>query len=232
MEKKAKKERAKNKPKEPKTKMKLACDRLDKLLEAEGRGAAAKLAAALGVSSQAVTAYRYGTTDASLDTIIAMADYYGKSVDWFLGRTHESNWSADQTVKEISTYTGLSSDAVEQLHEWVHTSTKEQLDTLLPGVVSNLIANGANVLKCLRDYIIKASFIDKFHYQIIVTERSKDRDYYDDTTFDKPVIESFRMPPQAYLNTNKLLLMDSIDDFVDQEVKNMNDTRGDKDGKH
>ena len=232
MEKKAKKERAKNKPKEPKTKMKLACDRLDKLLEAEGRGAAAKLAAALGVSSQAVTAYRYGTTDASLDTIIAMADYYGKSVDWFLGRTDENNWSADQTIREISAYTGLSSDAVERLHEWLHADVKTSMDSLLPGEISSMIDNGSNVLKGIQDYKTAIYGAKQYDYIVHISARTDHSDPFEDLISNKRTIAAIRLNPEVYLNSTKLFLMKSIDDYVVQVLEETNEMKGADDGKH
>lgn len=98
----------------------LAADRLDDLLLEEGRGAAAKLAAELNVEPQAISNYRRGIADPTMDNLIKIAEHYHVSVDWLLGRLPKENRSTNADVRSVSDYTGLSSAAVETLHYW-HT---------------------------------------------------------------------------------------------------------------
>ena len=43
----------------------------------------------LGVSTRAYTHYEVGDRDMSPETLIALADYYGVTVDYLLGRTDD-----------------------------------------------------------------------------------------------------------------------------------------------
>lgn len=72
----------------------------------EGNGLAQKeLAAVLHVSNGTISNYESGIHSPNLDTLCAIADYYGVSVDYLLGRT-DSPYAEKELMKCISgTYT-------------------------------------------------------------------------------------------------------------------------------
>ena len=125
-----------------KEKSHLAADRLDDLLLKEGRGAAAKLAAELNVEPQAISNYRRGIADPTMDNLIKIAEHYHVSVDWLLGRLPKENRSDDELVRVAANYTGLSSDAVEKLHTWQQPNTQfEGRTKSWTKMLSNLIVS-------------------------------------------------------------------------------------------
>jgi len=50
-----------------------------------------QLAEILNVRSEAIQTFEYGTRRPGLDNIITLADYFGVSVDYLLGRTDNPN---------------------------------------------------------------------------------------------------------------------------------------------
>ena len=48
-----------------------------------------ELAEAIGVQVVSVQRFEYGSVRPSLDTLVAIADYFGCSVDYLLGRTNK-----------------------------------------------------------------------------------------------------------------------------------------------
>lgn len=69
----------------------------------------------LEVSAQAVNQYRLGLARPSLENLCKIADFYGVSTDYLLGRTDPENSTADEKLKMISEYTGLSNQAILRL---------------------------------------------------------------------------------------------------------------------
>lgn len=49
-----------------------------------------KIAEHIGVQCVSLQRFEYGTVKPSLDTLIALADFYGVSVDYLVGRTNKS----------------------------------------------------------------------------------------------------------------------------------------------
>lgn len=85
------------------------------------------LSTAIGVSTQIIKNYELAGSnpDASradayagmrIDTLCALSDYFGVSVEYLLGKTDLNNSSNDEKVKLISEFTGLSSEAAQKLH--------------------------------------------------------------------------------------------------------------------
>lgn len=68
----------------------------------------------LGCSIQAINQYKLGISRPSLENLCKIADFYGVSTDYLLGRTETSN--PDPKIQEICEYTGLSEHAVSVLH--------------------------------------------------------------------------------------------------------------------
>lgn len=74
-----------------------------------------RLAEHLGISSQAVTQWRLGQARPSLENLCKIADFYGITTDYLLGRTGVRR--PDTDVRAICDKTGLSEKAVEKLME-------------------------------------------------------------------------------------------------------------------
>ena len=93
----------------------------------------AELAAALGVKREMVTYWENGTRPIKAETIIAIADKYNVSADYLLDRDKSPTKAGDKKKAEI--YTGLSSQAVENLREFnasgAHQLTKKWCDFLI-----------------------------------------------------------------------------------------------------
>lgn len=89
----------------------------------EGKSAGltqAKLAAQLGVSAQAVSKWYNGENEPQLSFLPQIADYFGTSTDWLLGK--EIPKAPDITNRVICEKTGLSGTAVDNLTMMARTS--------------------------------------------------------------------------------------------------------------
>ena len=97
----------------------------------------------LGVSMQAVNQYKLGLARPSLENLCKIADFYGVSTDYLLGRVEYSTVDKDKTVAiEV---TGLSEKAIDVLiphaHDWqTHTLSRllEEYPHFL-SVLSNIV---------------------------------------------------------------------------------------------
>lgn len=69
----------------------------------------------LGVTMQAVNQYKLGLARPSLENLCKIADFYGTTTDFLLGRSEVK--SQDATVQAATTYTGLSEKAATILHQ-------------------------------------------------------------------------------------------------------------------
>ena len=69
----------------------------------------------LGCSLQAVNQYKLGTSRPSLENLAKIADFYGVSTDYLLGRTDVK--SVDVTIRAIEEYTVLSESTLLWLHQ-------------------------------------------------------------------------------------------------------------------
>lgn len=91
---------------------------LRELLRVEKEDKGVKLedvAKALGVTRQSLAQYRDGNNIPDVVLLSRMADYFGVSTDYLLGRT--SNKTTDANLKAVCDYTGLSDKAVENLRK-------------------------------------------------------------------------------------------------------------------
>ena len=80
-----------------------------------------------------VNNWEQGAVQIKSDDLTLISQKTGYSVDWLLGLVDDSNYSNDETIRLISDYTGLSTEAVERLHN---------LDKGNQAVLSSLIENG------------------------------------------------------------------------------------------
>lgn len=86
-------------------------------------GCSAKdLAKMLGVSRQAIDNYRNGVSDPPLSKLIQLADYFGVSIDWLLGRNGAVK-SVEPDLAAAAKYTGLSETACRTLSEYAGVSS-------------------------------------------------------------------------------------------------------------
>lgn len=74
-----------------------------------------ELAAHLGVSTAAISQYRTGANQPTLDRLCKIADFYGVSVDYLLGRCEDPSPNPDHVA--ACEFTGLCPEAVDMLHE-------------------------------------------------------------------------------------------------------------------
>ena len=106
-----------------------------KIAEARGKAGEhqADLAAALGVKREMVNYWENGARPIKAEIIIEIAKRYDVSADFLLGLDKSPTKTGDKKKAEI--YTGLSSQAVENLHEFnasgAHQLTKKWCDFLI-----------------------------------------------------------------------------------------------------
>ena len=74
-----------------------------------------ELKEALGVSAQAINQYKIGTSRPSLENLCKIADFYGVSTDYLLGRTGTK--SINPTVQAAVEYTGLTEKTIRALRQ-------------------------------------------------------------------------------------------------------------------
>lgn len=70
----------------------------------------------LGVSLQAVNQYRLGIARPTLENLCKIADFYGVTTDYLLGRTKAKTW--DEDILKIQTMTGLNEYSAARLTEY------------------------------------------------------------------------------------------------------------------
>lgn len=79
------------------------------------------LAEAIGKqSSQAISGYRQGNREPDIETLKKIADELNTSIDYLVGRVNDPDPNPD--VVQMCKYTGLSSEAIEALHQFQEDS--------------------------------------------------------------------------------------------------------------
>lgn len=111
---------------------KTVTDKIGKLISRAGT--VESFAKSIGVSRDTVNNWTRGKSDIRLNDLVNIAQVYDCSVDSLLGLIPESNHSTDETIRLVSDYTGLSTEAVNTLHEHQEHGIQAQakaLDLLL-----------------------------------------------------------------------------------------------------
>lgn len=124
--------------------------RLRALREEKGVSQAG-LAAVLGVSKSTIGLYETGDTLPDIKTADELADYFGISTDYLLGRTDVR--SCDIQIQSVCSYTGLSEDTIEQILYWKDDDREflHFLDQiLLSGSFHMLMYHAENYRECIR----------------------------------------------------------------------------------
>lgn len=96
-------------------------DNLKKLREAKGL-TKKQTAAELGISERAYLTYEYGERDPKLDTLQKLADFYGVSTDYLLGRP-DAEPPADPIDNLVKKMTVQEMEA-DLMHRWLGLSSK------------------------------------------------------------------------------------------------------------
>lgn len=103
------------------------------------------LARDLGITRQAVSQYADGTGQPNADKLTRIADYFGVSTDWLLGRAGGVK-SLDADIVGAGKYTGLSEKAINYLHSIC--DQKRQLE-----VISGIISD--NLFPAMINYVLE-----------------------------------------------------------------------------
>lgn len=83
----------------------------------------------LGCSLQAINQYKQGTAFPKTENLIKIADYYGISVDYLLGRTDIPN--LDTNMQAVHGFTGLSAETISRIVELRDNGKAELIDKLI-----------------------------------------------------------------------------------------------------
>ena len=92
----------------------------------------------------------------NVNNLVTLANYFGVSTDYLLGLTEENNYTNDETVKMISDYTGLSTEAVKHLH---HYAREEKPYEEYLSIIGEMLSN-ANFYQAMA-YLVRAKRLKK-----------------------------------------------------------------------
>ena len=111
-----------------------------------------RIAAFLGISTQAVNQFKLGQAFPKVENLLKLAEYFDCSLDYLIGMSDVKKPLA--TVKGACEYTGLSEEAVSVLHEYKEhqiTAQAKALDLLLSSREGK-VALGSIFLYLTRNY--------------------------------------------------------------------------------
>lgn len=125
-----------------------------------------RLADAVGVKRQSIAQYLAGNVQPPLSTVVAIANYFGVTIDYLTGRTNIS--SQDLEAKEICAKTGLSEKALAALMQEPHTQSliNRLLESRFRASLFRDIADYRTLTVCSELYSLKPeehSFIEKYN---------------------------------------------------------------------
>lgn len=168
---------------------------LRKLMK-ETKTTQAALAKAVGMTRQGIALYTSGQTTPDIETFMRIADFFGVSFDYLLGRSE----AMDKKYHSATETTGLSEKAVKRLESWHELVDEKQADgveitrsinTKAPGEISRLIES--KYLPELIAYIRALGYISgkssKFKNIILGPNRVRELERY----FGKNVARTFIM---------------------------------------
>lgn len=95
-----------------------------------------ELARTLGLSRQAVGQYADGSTQPNAEKLCAIADYFGVSTDFLLGRTDAR--TTDTSLRAVCDFVGLSEQAVDYLHREAQTNSMTWNSDMLSYLLTNV----------------------------------------------------------------------------------------------
>jgi transcriptional regulator with XRE-family HTH domain len=108
------------------------------------------LAEKIGKTRQTVSQYVNGISEPGYDTLVKIADHFGVSTDYLLGRSVPK--TVDTTAQAVIAYTGLSEDNVLTLHHMKENASNPMLSDAADDGTINI--NGCKpYLDCLNDLL-------------------------------------------------------------------------------
>lgn len=150
----------------------------------------------LGCSLQAVNQYKQGTAFPKTENLIKIADYYGISVDYLLGRTDIPNM--DTNMQAVHAFTGLSVQAISKL-----AKLKEDGNTVFLDLISLLLEDqNAEYFLSLLCSSISVSFNKKeselMHFDVDGISAVLTKSHLISTTLQSMIIENLPALAQEY----------------------------------
>ena len=115
-----------------------------------------EVARAIGISPASLTNLMYGKIGPNIETLGKIASFFGVTTDYLLGR--EINEKEDAPIERaISSYTGLSSKAVTELHKaHLPDSPKyvfEAVNTFISAICDNLVFPDGNFICHIKAHV-------------------------------------------------------------------------------
>lgn len=104
-----------------------------------------QIASEIGITRQSLNQYVSGKSEPNYVTLIEIANYFGVTTDYLLGRTEETN--IDLELNAISEYTGLSSSCCKTLHDKLISKDISPNETK---ILSDFILSDADLQYCKR----------------------------------------------------------------------------------
>ena len=92
-----------------------------------------EFADSIGVNRDRVSNWINGRSDIDIDSLIAISEKYGLSIDYLLGRIKENIPSSD--LRSVCEYTGLTAAAIENIRIFSKTLSPYLESKLLPSVI-------------------------------------------------------------------------------------------------
>lgn len=168
-----------------------------------------EFADALKTKRSTINNWETGNYNVKADDIENICKTFHVSADWLLGLLPENNYSADEVVKMVSDYTGLSTKAVEHLH-----TCTEQLnpDNTYFDIVSYMLSNDAfyNAIA----YLKRAKRVESD----LTEKRKTDPDGFDKMQGFAEALNDLALMNNEKLQDVRLSLRQSIDFYIQRAV--------------
>ena len=132
-------------------------DNLKSLREAKGL-TKKQVAAGVGITDRAYIAYEYGERDVSTETLSKLADFYGVTTDFLLGR--EPDTSADAVITAAAKQYGLTSQQKGLLAAYLYMDTEDReslLDLVRRLAEGSMEGTQDRVVRPIRLHLSRAS---------------------------------------------------------------------------
>lgn len=124
----------------------------------------------LGCSLQAINQYKMGTAFPKTENLIKIADYYGVSVDYLLGRTDVRSMDGNTQIAHKAT--GLSEEALNLLNSWKGSDDRRKN---WPDYLSRIIEDkeSAKLFGNLSDIMANAKLISMMNDENSIDDESR-----------------------------------------------------------
>ncbi len=156
----------------------------------------------LDISSQAINQYRLGISRPSLENLCKIADYYGVTVDYLLGRTTSKSIKEDILTTVLTT--GLSDMSISALKH--DSSNKQDKDIFL---IEDFLIRELHVsfwARYIRDYVKNVVLLETLRPKLgadIVEDETKFYRWRAVQNFEKSLDEAIKGFSHFYTNNSK-----------------------------